>query len=84
MTKIEFRRDEYNDFEKVLDMLKDDGFYIECTLKPFVSGNFHVVGFNHNLYEYLIAWDERSPAVKYRVDGDEYQKAHNSITSKCD
>lgn len=52
--------------EIVLDLLKEDGFHVE-----FIQIHF---GTGYSSPGYLIAWDERIPAVKYAVDGPEYQK----------
>jgi hypothetical protein len=52
--------------EIVLDLLKEDGFHVEIIQILFGTG--------YSSPGYLIAWDERIPAVKYAVDGPEYQK----------
>jgi hypothetical protein len=52
--------------EIIIRLLKEDGFYVE-------QGSYISASRGPCQY-YLIAWDERIPAVKYAVDGPEYQK----------
>lgn len=79
--EVDCNQDAYKDMERVLEIFKEDGFYIECLYAP--NTQISVIE-ESDRYKFLIAWDERSPAVKYRVDGEEYQKAHNSIVCSSD